>query len=131
MQESPQNLNPLFFQTWFICEWETVPESFYILTGANPDSIVQTEAENAALNARLLARLTELELTPFPVQAGSKDRSHIEESFGIECSLERALELCNEFEQDALFSVENHDVFIIDRTGTEKQFMSPWPARQL
>lgn len=131
MQEQPKPLNPLYFETWFICEISQVPNTFSIITASNPNGRTQSDSNNQDARERLHKKLTAMGLTPFRVDGGSKDRAHIEEGYGVECSLDCALMLCNEFEQDAILRVENGSVFIVDRTGSGKHFMAPWLERQI
>lgn len=124
-------LNPHYYQTWFECPVSACLPRFAIITAHHPDGVIIGAEENVGRNRRLCAQLEELGIEYFPVAAGSRDRAHVEDSFGIVCDLATAIDLCNQYEQDAIFWVEDGKIFIIDRHQTVRDYVAQWDARQV
>ena len=122
------NLNPLYYETWFVCGGND-PAAFAIITAHNPNGQKVDAEENEQLNQRLVTRLEELAIGYFPVAAGSKDRSHVEASYGIITDLSTAISLCNQFDQDAIFWIEEGQLSIVDRHETTKNYVAGWNSR--
>lgn len=60
-----------------------------------------------------MVRLRQLGLRYQPLLAGNRNFSHSEASFIVECSLPEALEIAAEFEQNAIFWVEQDRLSLV------------------
>ena len=66
----------------------------------------------------------------FPVAGGSRDARHLEPGFGTgELSLEQVHELGREFEQDAVFWMEDGRVLLVPCGSGEAVPRGDWRAR--
>ena len=119
-------------QTWFRCEQETLPQTFAIITAYNPGGIQQDHPTTNELQYReLTIRLESLGYSYFPLLAGSKDFSHVEPSFGVSIPQAQAIKLALEFNQDAIFWIENGAIYLVECQTHSSETIAPWADRLL
>lgn len=96
----------------FVVEGDFQPaRQFAIITAYNPEGIVSSVAENIQRN-----KILERKLKPFSWQniiGASPDLSHQEQSFALQSSQEQALTLALEFQQNAIYWVENEELWLL------------------
>jgi|GEM_PF-1197117 len=88
-------------------------EKFAIITATNPlgDSGGTDQTE------KFLEDLRQKDLEHYPITGCSPDLTHREESFGIVIPLKVALELCRDYQQDAIFWVDKDQLELVDQSG--------------
>lgn len=104
----------LYQNTYFKCANRLVfPDTFAIITACNPGGESETANINNQLNCDLLARLKQLEFKYQPLRAGNINFSHIEDSCIVECSFSQALALGRDFNQNAIFWIDNNQLSLV------------------
>jgi hypothetical protein len=114
--------NPGYFNVVFYGEppaggW---PARFAVITASFPRANREaTVEENARANANLKAAILSKGFHPFALTGASPDFLHREEGWGFATADPApAVELCEMFDQDAFFWVEDGQVYLaIDETG--------------
>ena len=100
----------LYATTVFLCP-ETVPyEQFAVVTACNPSGQILPENENKKLNILLKRQITQYDY--IELVGASPDLLHQEASFAIHMPLSKAKQLAIEFHQNAIFWVQNNEVYI-------------------
>ncbi len=89
------------------------PKSFGVVTAWNPNGKIISEEENAERTEALRKDLDRQKLRCFPVTGYALDSDHYEDGFGIECGREETIKLGNEWEQLAVFWMEDGWVRLI------------------
>lgn len=109
-------LNPAYFDAHFRSTRAAadLPARFGVLTACNPFGQIIGDSENADRTELLRRKLESLHVSHFPVTGGSQDGTHLEPGFGIEGLDQETLRtLGREFDQDAVFWVENGGLFLV------------------
>lgn len=122
-------MNPDFDKAWFHCSITSPPERFCIVTAYNPPEETRNPEGNEEANRALEQALGDLGCRTFRFDAGAKDRSHIEVSFGAELPLEAGLQLGRQFRQEAIFWVDSGKVFQVDCATEERKPHGNWHER--
>jgi len=94
-----------------------LPTKFHIVTAHNPEGQNLDSAANEELDRRLFERLEKLGISSFRATGGSRDMSHREPGYGIKSSERLALAVGREFQQEAIISVDNGIVRLLDCHG--------------
>ena len=105
------------------------PRAFAILTAWNPRGRSAAVAQNRQSDARLAARLRELGCWHWRVTGGSPDFRHAEPGFAAALPLLAALALGCEFEQEAIFWIENDELSVIACQGDRREELGSWRTR--
>ena len=97
------------------------PESFGVVTAWNPNGKIISDKENAARMEALRKNLDRQKLRQFPVTGYALDSDHHEDGFGVVCGRGQTIELGKEWEQLAVFLIEDGWVWLIfcDPDGEE------------
>jgi len=66
---------------------------------------------------KFLEDLRQQDLEHYPITGCSPDLTHREESYGIVIPLKVALELCRDYQQDAIFWVDKDQLELVDQSG--------------
>lgn len=90
------------------------PKSFAIVTAQNPMDKLLTKKDNMNRNKKLVENLQKYGKKLVIVIGSSPDRTHQEESYLIEISLNQALEQGRIFEQRAIFWVQDDKLLIVE-----------------
>ncbi|GAK17590.1 hypothetical protein JCM19053_4219 [Vibrio sp. JCM 19053] len=106
----------LFFR--FEAEWRV--SNYAVITAWNPYSNLRSKEENSINNHALEKQLQHVNYAP--VTVGDSAFTWYEESFAVELSPEVAVELANDFQQNAIYYVIN-DNFILLRARSRKFFI--------
>jgi len=132
MSEDTNSLKAEYFDVWFHCPVvpEPLPDAFGILTPCNPFGRKIGAGENASRLEALQRLLDERGILHFPVDGGTRDRSHLEPGFGvvgIDQDAVRALGV--QFEQDAIFWVEGDRVTLLACNSSAARPAGKWSER--
>ncbi len=108
-------MNPDYLKTRFrfSAPPEGLPASFAVITACNPDGVPISPDENAARTEAFRSQLAECGHRIFPVTGFDPDSPHHEAGFGVVCEKSTALGFGRQWEQDAIFWVEDGDVWIV------------------
>jgi len=112
---TPPNINELFQNARWRAEepkdgW---PESFGVVTAWNPNGKIISDEENAERTEALRKDLDNRELLYFPVTGYALDSDHYEDGFGIVCGRDETIRLGQEWEQLAVFWMDDGWVWLI------------------
>ena len=129
--ESLRVVNPLYATALFQtapppCGW---PRAFAIITACNPRGQTEDTAQNVEHDARLAERLQTLRCWRWRVIGGSPDFHHAEPGFAVELPLPDALAVGCEFEQEAIFWIEDDELSVIAAEGEARQKLGSWRER--
>ena len=127
------SLKSMYFDTWFRCSTPISPQTheFGIVTPCNPFGRPLGGGENWKRLRRLEEHLLRNGLTCFRVDGGSSDESHVEPGFGISgAPLVDLKKLGAQFDQDAIFWVQNDQVSLVSCSSDEVRFLCRWSERQ-
>lgn len=114
-------MNPAYFETIFLItdipnQW---PSSFAIITVWNPMDQKLSIKQNQSRDKELLLKFTKN--NKFSSLIGSSpDYLHQEKSYIIEVSLQEAVQIGNDYNQRAVYYVENENLQLIDCKTREK-----------
>ena len=124
-----QTMKSAYFDTLFESARVPAPSAFAILTAHNPNGEPSDRASNEAADRRLAALLREQGMEPWRVVGYAPDRSHAETGWGAEISLEDACRLGREFEQDAIYWVDNDRLELIGLKTPGRETLGSWQSR--
>lgn len=110
-RSSSHGIREEYFDTWFATAVPDIPARFGIVTAFNPHGRLRGADLNAEADARLESRLRALGRPFFRVRGESRDGQHQEPGFGVAADVESICTLAREFEQDAIFWVEDGVVY--------------------
>lgn len=106
------------------------PERFGIVTAWNPMDRSSTADENAAAHGRLVAKVKKERLVSFSVTGGSTDMKHREPGLGIVFAREEdAVMWGQEFDQRAVFWIENGMLWLVPCGKGAKECLGGWESR--
>ena len=112
----------------FATEQVDFPHSFAIITAYNPEGEDHTIAENESFNALLKEEIFNRfdANTPFfKITGHSECGSHEEPGWGIDCSLDEAIELGVLFKQEAIFWInEDSRLYLVDVKTHHQEYIS-------
>lgn len=108
-------MNPAYFETLFILSLkkEEIPDNGFIITAWNPMDKFLPVLKNKKRNKSLLKKIKKEKLTLIPIIGTSPDGSHQEESFLINATKEKVIEWGKEFNQRAIYEIEEDNLIII------------------
>ncbi|MDV6252496.1 DUF3293 domain-containing protein [Vibrio sp. EA2] len=93
----------------FETKWNVL--SYVVITAWNPYSNLLSKEDNCIINQTLEKRLKHINYVP--VVVGDRTFEWYEESFAAEISIENAISLANEFQQNAIYYVSHGDIYLI------------------
>ncbi|MCF7483265.1 DUF3293 domain-containing protein [Vibrio sp. J1-1] len=93
----------------FEAKWNVL--SYVVITAWNPYSNLRSKEDNCILNQMLEKRLKHVNYVPLIV--GDRTFEWCEESFAAEISIEDAISLAKEFQQNAIYYVSHGDIYLI------------------
>lgn len=126
-------LKPEYFEAWFHCPEppHPLPERLGIVTPCNPFGRTLPADQNAYRLGQLAAQLTAQGVAHFRADGGSLDGRHLEAGFGIiGMPLTELRQLGNQFGQDAVFWVEQDQVWLVSCQSGESRLVCRWSERQ-
>jgi hypothetical protein len=117
-------MNPAYFKTRLRAQLPggNLPQNFSVITVCNPAGEVISHEENKARTATFRKQLNERELVHFPVTGYDPDSAHEEQGFGIVCDAETARALGQEWNQEAIFRVDNGRVKLVSCEPSAEEF---------
>ncbi|USD65724.1 DUF3293 domain-containing protein [Vibrio sp. SCSIO 43136] len=86
-------------------------ERFVVITACNPRSIKASEEINYQRNNQLREQINNENF--IQLEVGDAEKLWVEPSFCVEISLQNGLKLAQEFDQNALYYVENGQLWLI------------------
>jgi hypothetical protein len=122
-----------YFDAWFRCSTESTPQAqgFGIVTPCNPFGRRLGIVENWKRLRLLEEHLRQRSLNHFRVDGGSRDGSHVEPGFGISgAPLADLKQLGAQFNQDAIFWVQDGQVSLVSCATEEVRVVCRWNERQ-
>ena len=117
-------MNPEYFNTLFELR-EPIPElpkTFHIITAYNPMDEVLSINENLERNKKLKAEILNHNHTAWEIMAMSQDKKHQEASFLTDAPRQLTITLAIEYNQRAIFQVNNDNLMIISCSSPNEVF---------
>ncbi|BDR14544.1 DUF3293 domain-containing protein [Vibrio sp. STUT-A11] len=93
----------------FETKWNVL--TYVVITAWNPYSNLLSKEDNCIINQKLERRLKHVNYVP--VTVGDSTFEWYEESFAAQISIEDAIALANEFQQNAIYYVSHGDLYLI------------------
>ena len=123
---------PEYLQTIFIAK-ETPdggwPEKFAVLTACNPMSSGERK-DDAAATIRMRKRLSRSGHKRYRITGSSPASNHLEASFAAwNLSIEEAMEIGREFQQNAIFWIDEGRIEVVSCANGERKFVGKWEER--
>ncbi len=101
----------------FESEWSVL--SYVVITAWNPYSNLRSKEDNCITNQELQKRLRHVNHAL--VTVGDREFTWYEESFAVELSIDDAVSLANEFQQNAIYYVTCGELYLIACTEPDKK----------
>ena len=117
-------MNPEYFNTLFDLR-EPIPElpkTFHIITAYNPMGEVLYSKDNLERNKKLKAEILNHNHTAWEIMAMSQDKKHQEASFLTDAPKLLSIALAIEYNQRAIFQVNNDNLIIISCSSPNEVF---------
>jgi len=122
-------LNPAYHQTVIEFIPDGKPDDFWVITAYNPEGKPADPEDNIVADARLLAEIEALEITPFRVTGLSPDETHAEPGWGFPCDEATALEIGRRYRQEAVFHFNAGRINLVDCKTHEREPLKEQAAR--
>jgi len=124
-------VNEAYRQTVFLVEASEVawPEEFAVITACNPDGRTVGERENAARTGLMLEHLSARGAVVARVEGCSPDLVHCEPGFAARLSLQEAVTLGRQFEQEAVFHVRAGVLSLVSCEDGRSVVLGAWRDR--
>ncbi len=97
------------------------PADFWVITAYNPDGRTADPGDNLLADSLLQAEIGESKLNAFRIIGMSRDESHAEPGWGIECDERTALDLGRRYRQEAAFHFTGRGIDLVDCKTCERQ----------
>lgn len=105
------------------------PRQFTVLTACNPWSCGERK-DDAAATVRLRKRLSRSGHKRYRITGSSPDWNHQEMSFAAwNLSLDEAMEIGREFQQNAIFWIDDGRIEVVSCANGERMFVGMWGER--
>ena len=117
-------MNPEYFNTLFELR-EPIPElpkTFHIITAYNPMDEVLSVNDNLERNKKLKAEILYHNHTAWEIMAMSQDKKHMESSFVTDAPQALSITLAIEYNQRAIFQVNNDNLMIVSCSSPNEVF---------
>lgn len=111
MNNQLEPLLDLYATTVFLCSKPVHFSEFAIITACNPNGELLNLQENKKLNNLLTQQINQYEF--IEIVGASPDLTHQEASFAVKVSKDEAIRIAKQFQQNAIFWVEQGEVFIV------------------
>ena len=98
-----------------------LPVEFGIVTAGNPMGVTVEASVNEGLDRDLGLSLLRRGIPHFRVTGGSRDMSHAEPGYGCAVDLERIVELGRQWNQEAVFWVQEDQLFLVSCTDSKHE----------
>jgi hypothetical protein len=122
-----------YLQTVFLVKRpapDTWPDAFAVITACNPLGQHLDDKSNRSAGVRLRRTISRLGLKRHRVTGMSADMKHRESGFAVwGCGLAGALDLGRQFNQDAIFWVEDGRLDVVSSATGERQHVALWAQR--
>jgi len=122
-----------YLQTVFLLKKpapDTWQDTFAVITACNPLGQLVDEAANRSATVCLRKAISRLGLNRHRVTGVSADMKHREASFALwGCGLAAALDLGRQFNQDAIFWVQDGRLDVVSCATGERQHVALWTQR--
>lgn len=122
-------LTPAYRDTVFEYIPTGKPEDFWVITACNPRGKPADPGDNLAADARLLADIEALKITPFRVIGLSPDETHAEPGWGVPCDEDTAIALGRRHRQQAVFHFSDGRIDIVECKTRKRQPLADPAAR--
>jgi hypothetical protein len=113
-------MNPEYQNVYFTSDTDERPTRFAIVTAYNPDGITIGSPQNIIADQKLRNEITGRGGGCFRVTGMSRDATHQEPGWAIDCSEPEGIELGKQFKQEAIFWVSDDRITLINVTTLEK-----------
>jgi hypothetical protein len=116
-------MNEAYRETIFLLEntKQVLPASFSIVTAFNPCGKLCGKAQNHQHDQSLKEQLKQRHLPFFRVIGASRDLTHQEKSWGIECDEDTAIRLGQLYQQEAIYLVIDGILWLVSCQDTERR----------
>lgn len=106
-----------------VFEYITTDKSaeFWVVTAYNPDGISADPGDNLLADSLLHAEIGKSKLNAFRIIGMSRDESHAEPGWGIECDEQTALDLGRRCRQEAVFHFSERGIDLVDCKDGKRQ----------
>ncbi|MFZ9937665.1 MAG: DUF3293 domain-containing protein [Luteolibacter sp.] len=94
---------------------------FWVVTACNPDGRTADPGDNLLADSLLQADIGKLKLNAFRIIGMSRDESHAEPGWGIECDEQTALDLGRRYNQEAVFHFTERGIDLVDCKNGKRQ----------
>jgi len=117
-------MNPKYFNTLFELRepFPELPKTFHIITAYNPMDEVLYVKDNLERNKKLKAEILNHNHTAWEIMAMSQDKKHQEASFLTDAPRQLSIALAIEYNQQAIFQVNNDNLIIISCSSPNEVF---------
>ena len=122
-----QRLLNLYCDPYFYFHQCVEFSDFVVVTAWNPRSIPQWNWDNVENNQRLLAEINHTDC--YRVSVGNTDFSWWEESYAVDIPLSDALAIGNSFDQNAIYCVEDENLFLVLCLNGQRIHLGSWRQR--
>lgn len=124
-------LRPEYFTTKFIVEQQPaiLPDEFVIVTACNPEGRNLSADENDSKHKQFLADIQSRNLKCWPVAGCSPDLIHKEQGLAVVTHLETGLKFGRDYRQEAVYFVENGELFLVNCASGQRFVIGPWRER--
>ncbi|CCN45409.1 conserved hypothetical protein [Vibrio nigripulchritudo MADA3029] len=106
-----------YLATYFYTDKPIAFHRFCVITACNPRSKKVSDFDNNLRNKQLEADLAEH--VHQPVLAGDETKQWCEESYIVEISLQKAIKLAKRYEQNAIYYIEDGELFLVFVSGEQ------------
>lgn len=114
MTQQLERLWQYYQETWFIVHQDAEETaSFAIITAHNPKGQVLSEEQNGLLDQQLQQAMARRQERSRQIIGCSPDRRHQEKSWMVYTTRRRALVLAEQFQQNALYWVDNDELWLV------------------
>lgn len=98
-----------------------LPVGFGIVTACNPMGVTVEASVNEGLDRDLGLFLLGQGIPHFRITGGSRDMSHAEPGYGCAVDPERIVELGRQWNQEAVFWVQEDQLFLVSCDGSKRE----------
>lgn len=125
------NFRPEYFETVFESSTplQQLPAQFAIVTAYNPNGESRDSEENGRRSQALRKILESRGIRHWQVTGCSRDRSHREPGYGIQCPIDSAIALGKRFQQEAIFWIAKDELRLVSCGDLKSVALGTFTAR--